>query len=268
MMANLLVKGRKPDNDGLTLSVTPESAGWNYVGFQVYRRAKGQDLNWKIAGKESCLVLLSGKATASIDGKAPVEIGGRNSVFEGPGWSVYLPADARCVLKATTDIEVGICTAPGTAKTFPARIIPPEEVGFEERGKGTNRRLVYNILPDTAAAESLLVVEVVTPGGNWSSYPPHKHDRDALPEESFLEETYYHRLNPPQGFAFQRVYTDDRSIDETMAVEDGDCVMVPRGYHPVGAPHGYDLYYLNVMAGPNRKWVFKNDPAHEWIVKK
>ena len=87
----------------------------------------------------------------------------------------------------------------------------------------------------------LLVVEVVTPGGNWSSYPPHKHDRDALPEESFLEETYYHRLNPPQGFAFQRVYTDDRSIDETMAVEDGDCVMVPRGYHPVGAPHGYDL---------------------------
>jgi 5-deoxy-glucuronate isomerase len=160
-----------------------------------------------------------------------------------------------------------VCTAPGGRK-FPARIIPPEQVGFEERGKGTNRRLVYNILPDTAEAESLLVVEVVTPGGNWSSYPPHKHDRDALPEESFLEETYYHRLNPPQGFAFQRVYTDDRSIDQTMAVEDGDCVMVPRGYHPVGAPHGYDLYYLNVMAGPNRKWVFKNDPAHEWIVKK
>jgi 5-deoxy-glucuronate isomerase len=265
-MASLLVKGKKPGADGLALSVTPESAGWKYVGFQVYRRAAGQELDWKIAGKESCLVLLSGKATASIDGKAPVEIGGRKNVFEGPGWSVYLPADARCVLKATTDIEVGVCTAPG-AKKFPARIISPEDVGFEERGKGTNRRLVYNILPDTAAAESLLVVEVVTPGGNWSSYPPHKHDRDALPEESFLEETYYHRLNPPQGFAFQRVYTDDRSIDETMAVEDGDCVMVPRGYHPVGAPHGYDLYYLNVMAGPSRRWVFKNDPAHEWIVK-
>jgi 5-deoxy-glucuronate isomerase len=265
-MPNLLVKGKKPGADGLTLSVTPESAGWKYVGFQVYRRAAGQELDWRIAGKESCLVLLSGKASASIDGKAAVEIGGRTTVFEGPGWSVYLPSDARCVLKATTDIEVGVCTAPG-AKKFPARIIAPEDVGFEERGKGTNRRLVYNILPDTAAAESLLVVEVVTPGGNWSSYPPHKHDRDALPEESFLEETYYHRLNPPQGFAFQRVYTDDRSIDETMAVEDGDCVMVPRGYHPVGAPHGYDLYYLNVMAGPNRRWVFKNDPAHEWIVK-
>ena len=266
-MANLLVKAKKPGPDGLALSVTPESAGWKYVGFQVYRRAAGQELDWKISGRESCLVLLSGKASAIVDGKAPVEIGGRSSVFEGPGWSVYLPSDARCVLKATTDIEVGVCTAPG-GKKHPARIIPPEQVGFEERGKGTNRRLVYNILPDTAAAESLLVVEVVTPGGNWSSYPPHKHDRDALPEESFLEETYYHRLNPPQGFAFQRVYTDDRSIDETMAVEDGDCVMVPRGYHPVGAPHGYDLYYLNVMAGPSRKWVFKNDPAHEWIVKK
>ncbi|HEX6118231.1 MAG TPA: 5-deoxy-glucuronate isomerase [Dongiaceae bacterium] len=265
-MANLLVKAKKPGPDGLALSVTPESAGWKYVGFQVYRRAAGQELDWKISGRESCLVLLSGKAAASIDGKAPVEIGGRKSVFEGPGWSVYLPSGTSCQLKALSDIEIGICTAPG-GKKFPPRIIRPEDVGFEERGKGTNRRLVYNILPDTAAAESLLVVEVVTPGGNWSSYPPHKHDRDALPEESFLEETYYHRLNPPQGFAFQRVYTDDRSIDQAMAVEDGDCVMVPRGYHPVGAPHGYDLYYLNVMAGPNRKWVFKNDPAHEWIVK-
>ena len=100
-------------------------------------------------------------------------------------------------------------------------------------------------------AESLLVVEVITPGGHSSSYPPHKHDRDALPRESYLEETYYHR-SPRQGFAFQRVYTDDRSLDETMAVEDGDVVLVPRRYHPVGAPHGYDLYYLNVMAGPKR----------------
>jgi 5-deoxy-glucuronate isomerase len=110
------------------------------------------------------------------------------------------------------------------------------------------------------------VVEVVTPGGNWSSYPPHKHDRDDPPEESLLEETYYHRLRPAQGFAFQRVYSDDGSLDETMAVADGDVVLVPRGYHPVGAAHGYDLYYLNVMAGPRRVWRFRNDPAHAWIV--
>jgi 5-deoxy-glucuronate isomerase len=132
----------------------------------------------------------------------------------------------------------------------------------DRRGRRTHARI-----GEKAEAESLLVVEVITPGGHWSSYPPHKHDRDAFPDEIFLEETYYYRLSPAQGFAFQRVYTDDRSIDETMAVEDGDVVMVPRGYHPVGAPHGYDLYYLNVMAGPRRKWAFANDPAHDWIVR-
>jgi len=187
-------------------------------------------------------------------------------VFEGPATSVYLPAGTDYTVFAATDAEVAVCTAPGSGKGG-VRVIRPDQVGLETRGKGTNTRYVRNILDDKADAESLLVVEVITPGGNWSSYPPHKHDRDAFPEETFLEETYYHRLSPPQGFAFQRVYTDDRSIDETMAVEDGGVVMVPRGYHPVGAPHGYDLYYLNVMAGPRRDWVFRNDPAHDWIVR-
>jgi 5-deoxy-glucuronate isomerase len=115
-------------------------------------------------------------------------------------------------------------------------------------------------------AEALLVVEVITPPGHSSSYPPHKHDTDDVPAESFLEETYYHRLDPPQGFAFQRVYTDDRSLDEAMTVEDRDVVMVPRGYHPVIVPHGYTSYYLNVMAGPQRVWHFHNDPAHAWML--
>ena len=108
---------------------------------------------------------------------------------------------------------------------------------------------------------------MITPGGHTSSYPPHKHDRDDLPRESCLEETYYHRLNPSQGFAFQRVYTDDRSLDEALAVEDGDVVLVPRGYHPCAACHGYDLYYLNVMAGPKRVWRFHNAVEHEWLTK-
>ena len=122
-----------------------------------------------------------------------------------------------------------------------------------------------NILPEDQPAQSLLVVEVITPGGHTSSYPPHKHDQDNLPHESLLEETYYHRLNPPQGFGFQRVYTDDRSLDESMAVEDGDVTLVPRGYHPCAACHGYDLYYLNVMAGPKRTWKFHNAVEHEWL---
>jgi 5-deoxy-glucuronate isomerase len=124
-------------------------------------------------------------------------------------------------------------------------------------------------LPDSdPSANSLLVVEVYTESGNWSSYPPHKHDQDNLPVESQLEESYYHEMNPPQGFVFQRVYTDDRSIDETMTVENGDVVLVPAGYHPVGVPDGYESYYLNVMAGPTRTWKFYNDPDHEWILKR
>ena len=110
------------------------------------------------------------------------------------------------------------------------------------------------------------MVEVITPEGNTSSYPPHKHDRDAFPEETFLEETYYHRLNPAQGYGIQRVYTEDGSLDETMAVKDHDVTLVPRGHHPCAAPYGYDAYYLNVMAGPKRAWHFHNDPQHSWLL--
>jgi 5-deoxy-glucuronate isomerase len=264
---SLLVHTREPDDDGVALDITPESAGWRYVGFRIVKLAAGQSHDGWEQGREACLVILSGTVDIVAGDQRFADLGGRASVFDGPATSAYLPADTAYTIHAASDAEVAVCTAPGTGAGT-ARVIAPGEVGLETRGQGTNTRYVRNILDDKADAESLLVVEVITPGGHWSSYPPHKHDRDAYPEETFLEETYYHRLSPPQGFAFQRVYTDDRSIDETMAVEDGDVVMVPRGYHPVGAPHGYDLYYLNVMAGPRRNWVFANDPAHDWIVRK
>ena len=159
-----------------------------------------------------------------------------------------------------------ICRAPGTEGKLPPRLIGSQNMPLETRGTGSNVRHVCNILPETEPADSLLVVEVITPAGNWSSYPPHKHDTDNLPEESYLEETYYHRVNPPQGFILHWVYDDSRELDETMAAEDRTVVLVPRGYHPVGAPHGYESYYLNVMAGPKRIWKFKNDPAHEWML--
>jgi len=145
-------------------------------------------------------------------------------------------------------------------------VIRPSDVGTLTRGSGSIARHIRNALPEDAEAESLLIVEVITPGGNWSSYPPHKHDRDALPDESYLEETYYHRLKPPR-VSPSSASTDDCSLDETLTVGDGDVVLVPKGYHPVGAPHGYDLYYLNTMAGPKRVWRFHNDPAHEWLIK-
>jgi 5-deoxy-glucuronate isomerase len=266
MPKKLLVKPSPPDESGRVHAITPASAGWTYVGFEVYRLAGGRALHRSTGGREACLVLLAGKASVSAGGEDFGVIGGRSSPFEPDPWSVYVPARSEWTVTAQGECELAVCTAPAEGR-LPARLIGPGKVGQETRGTGTNTRHVRNILPESEPAESLLVVEVITPSGHWSSYPPHKHDRDDLPRESLLEETYYHRLSPPQGFAFQRVYTDDRSLDETMAFEDGDVVLVPKGYHPVGAAHGYDLYYLNVMAGPKRTWKFHNDPAHEWMLK-
>lgn len=265
-MSKLLVRPSSPDAEGRIHEITPGTAGWDHVGFAVHRLADGQPLSRATDGREHCLVLLSGRVAAQAGGRDFGMIGGRASPFEADPWSLYVPAESDWSITAQGPCELAICSAPGKPG-LPPRVIAPKDVGCLTRGQSTNTRHVRNILPETEAAESLLVVEVITPSGSWSSYPPHKHDRDDLPRESLLEETYYHRLNPPQGFALQRVYTDDRSLDETFAAQDGDVVLVPRGYHPVAAPHGYELYYLNVMAGPKRVWKFANDPAHDWLMK-
>jgi len=263
----LRIRPSQPDDQGRIINITPASAGWRYVGFEVRRLTKGQRTTIHLLARETCLLILTGTAGVTADGSDLGTLGGRRSVFDdiAPG-GIYLPAATPCTVVAQDNCELAVCTAPGS-QPGRARTLKPECMAVETRGQGTNTRRVRTVLPETEPAESLLVTEVITPGGHWSSYPPHRHDENAEPRLTALEETYYHRLNPPQGFAFQRVYTDDRSLDETMSVEDGDVVLVPRGYHPVGAPHGYDLYYLNVMAGPVRKWIFHNDPAHAWIVK-
>jgi 5-deoxy-glucuronate isomerase len=263
---SLLVKGSRTGCD--IVSVTPQSAGWKYVGFAARRMAGEDRIAFNTADREICIVVLSGVVTVVAGENVWREIGERNSVFDKVSpYSVYVPAGLPLSITAHRAAEVAICSAPGSG-AHPARLIEPASTRRSVRGQGANTRHVCDILPQTDPAEHLLVVEVVTPAGHSSSYPPHKHDTDNVPEESFLEETYYHRLNPSQGFAFQRVYTDDRSLDESMAVEDHDVVMVPRGYHPVVAPYGYDSYYLNVMAGPKRTWHFKNDPAHDWLMQR
>ena len=266
VLSPLLVKARAT---GRTIvEVTPESAGWKHVGFRALRLAAGETETVHTAQRELCLVVLTGCVDVSVGGQAYPALGTRDSVFAGvPPAALYVPPGREVLLRAVRDAEVALCTAPSTGK-HPFRLIDPAAMRRTTRGTGSNTRSVCDILPqDDPGADHLLVVEVITPAGHSSSYPPHKHDIEQPPVETQLEETYYHRLNPPQGFAFQRVYTDDRSLDEAMAVEDHDTVMVPRGYHPCVAPHGYDLYYLNVMAGPGRRWCFKNDPAHEWMLR-
>ncbi len=266
MVSPLLAKAASKGRE--IVNVTPERAGWTHVGFRAVRLAAGESETVTTGTRELCVVVLTGTVDVTIDGKTFTTLGTRNSVFEevSPA-AVYVPAGKTVVVRASRDSEVALCTAPGGSTASAVRVLDPATMRRSVRGKGTNTRYVCDILPhDDPTAAHLLVVEVLTPASHSSSYPPHKHDIEQPPVETQLEETYYHRLNPPQGFAFQRVYTDDRSIDEACAVENHDVVMVPRGYHPVVAPHGYDLYYLNVMAGPNRFWVFKNDPAHEWML--
>ena len=265
-MNSLLVKGNQAA--GKIVEVTPQSAGWTHVGFAAHRLAAGEGIKLETDSRELCIVVLTGTVTVHAGEQTWENIGQRLSVFEDrPPAAVYVPRRMQVSITATADAEVALCSAPGTSDR-PARLIDPQTMTRSVRGKGANTRYVCDILPQTEEADGLLVVEVVTPSGHSSSYPPHKHDNDNIPAESSLEETYYHRLNPEQGFAFQRVYTDDRSIDQALAVENHDVVMVPRGYHPVTVPYGYDGYYLNVMAGPKRVWHFKNDPAHEWLMTK
>ncbi|RUM95876.1 5-deoxy-glucuronate isomerase [Pseudaminobacter arsenicus] len=265
-MSKLLIRPEK-GKQGRVIQVTPQSAGWTYVGFDLYRLQPGDTVSAETGEREVCLVFVTGRGTIHAAGTDLGSLGERMSPFEGKPWAVYAPQSLDWSVTAETDLELAVCSAPGLGSGLAARVINPGDIGQETRGKGTNMRHVTNILPEGQPADSLLVVEVITPGGHTSSYPPHKHDQDNLPAESYLEEIYYHRLNPPQGFAFQRVYTDDRSLDEAMAVEDGDVVLVPKGYHPCAACHGYDLYYLNVMAGPKRTWKFHNAAEHEWLMK-
>jgi 5-deoxy-glucuronate isomerase len=267
---------RRPKGQaGLVHHITPEAArgplseGWSFVGFDLYRLSPGEVAQQDTGDREAILVLVEGRARISGGGEEFGELGDRMDVFEKtPPHCVYIPNGTDWAAVATTDCTLAVCTAPGQGG-HPAQIIGPAGIALSERGKGTNTRYINNIaMEDRDVADSLLVTEVFTPAGHWSSYPPHRHDEDDYPNMTYLEETYYHRLNPAQGFGIQRVFTDDGSLDETMAVANHDVVLVPQGHHPCGAPYGYEMYYLNVMAGPLRKWRFRNHPDHEWIVRR
>jgi 5-deoxy-glucuronate isomerase len=262
----LVVPSQAPGPDGRLVRVTPETAGWRHVGFQVFRLRQGQRLERPATGEEACAVLLAGRCRASAAGQEWAEMGGRDSPFDGPPHALYLPSGTACTLEAltpTVDVAIGTGPVAAPATSRQPRLIAPQDVRVSTRGSGTMERTIHDILMEDQPAETLLVTEVLTPGGHWSSYPPHKHDTEDLPREAYLEELYYHRLRRPDGWAIQRVYTRDRALDSTMTVRDGDCVLVPRGYHPVSAAPGFDLYYLNVMAGPVRQWRVTFDPDVE-----
>jgi 5-deoxy-glucuronate isomerase len=263
MTEQLLVKSEAAgaSRDGVMLDITPSAAGWDFVHFLVRRLAAGEKLRLRSRGEECAVVLLSGAADVSIDEGVAQPFGPRRSVFDSYPHGLYLPDGHAAVLQASEATEVAECRAPSTAVLEP-RVVGPGDCGFEIRGGGNATRQIVDILPPAFPADKLLICEVFTPGGNWSSYPPHKHDVDNPPLEVDLEEIYYYRMKQPDGYGFQRLYTADGSRDQTLKVEDGDVVLVRDGYHPYVSAYAIDSYYLNVLAGTRRSMAASDDPRY------
>jgi 5-deoxy-glucuronate isomerase len=261
-----------PAPDGATVRVAPDSehpdlggAGWRWISFAAHTLEQGSSIRRDADDQEVAVVVLEGSVRLEAGDLAVAQAGSRDSVFDAVPAPVLLVEPGRAVeVTALGPAHVAVAAAPG-GEIRDTRLIEAASMRIEARGSGQTARTVRHLLPPEASAGRLILVEVLTPGGNWSSYPPHKHDGDDPPRERQLEELYYYRFRRPEGFAFQRVYTADRSLDEAMTPMDGDVVLVPRGFHPVGMPAGYDGYYLNVMAGPIREWRFTLDPDHAWL---
>jgi 5-deoxy-glucuronate isomerase len=266
-MTELLISGASaPGPDGAILSFEPESVGFEYVGFEVLALEGGGTAERACGSRELCVVVIAGVVHVASEYGEWFDLGGRADPWDGLPDAAYLPPDSHLGLRAADGgAEVALCWAPALRGAEP-RVLPGAEIAVETRGRGAHERFIRPILMENEGAGSLLVVEVLTPAGHWSSYPPHKHDHDDPPRQSLLEEVYYHRIKPERGFGLMRVYDHQTALDEALTFRDRDCVLVPRGYHTVSSPPGYELYYLNVMAGPQRLWAVVNDPDHEWTL--
>ena len=235
---------------GELLRFTREQVGWEWMSFVVRRLLPGESLSLKTQDEEMGLVFLGGRCVADWgEGKKP--IGGRKNVFDGLPYALYLPSAAGVDLKAETLCEIAECRVPSTASLQP-RLITPREILSNLRGGENASRQIVDVMPPGVPADKLVVVEVYTPGGNWSSYPPHKHEVHNPPVEVDLDEIYYYRMNQENAFAFQHLYSGQGSVERTLKTRDGDAVLVRSGYHPVVAGPGYDVYYLNFLAGSSR----------------
>ncbi|MFI5937960.1 5-deoxy-glucuronate isomerase [Actinoplanes sp. NPDC051494] len=261
-MSRVLHRGRRGD-----VTVTPESAGWAYTGLRVLDLGIGQRVSFHTGDDEVLVLPLSGGCDVTCDDER-LTLTGRRSVFTRVTDFAYLPAGSSVTLRSGNGGRFALPSA-RAGRTLPFRYGPAEDVPVELRGAGQASRQVNNFCtPDSFEADRLIAVEVLTPGGNWSSYPPHKHD-ETTEGENALEEIYYYEVTgTPSGFGFQRVYgRPGHDIDVCAEVRSGDVVLIPYGWHgPSMAAPGYDMYYLNVMAGAGeRSWLFSDDPAHAWV---
>ncbi|MDQ3870705.1 MAG: 5-deoxy-glucuronate isomerase [Chloroflexota bacterium] len=263
----------KPDADGVSVRVGPQRAGWRYLSFQVRALAEGEGVPIASHGREAAVVVLAGRGVQiDLPASGRLQLDGRASVFDDLPAAAYLPAGSAATIvgqpgQAHGRTVVAIAEAPASGRPGASEqpvLIGPDDIEVEIRGAGNATRQVNHIIRPEFPADRLLLVEVYTPAGNWSSWPPHKHDVDAMPGEAVLEEIYYYQLRRPEGWALQRLYRRDGSRDALWAVRQGELVLVTDGYHPFVAAHGYDAYYLNALAGDRRTMAFSDDPDLAW----
>jgi 5-deoxy-glucuronate isomerase len=262
MMSDLLIRPEK-------FRDRVEGFGFEYLSFETRKLKAGEKYSGETANRELAIVVLGGVCSVTSSRGEWLRFGQRATVFDGLPYTLYLPIRSSYVLSADTACDLAFCYAKAEEE-YPARLVTPAHVGIEIRGGGNATRQINSMLPPDFLAQRLMVVEVFTPAGSWSSFPPHKHDVHNPPGEVDLEEIYYYRIGQPgngrpEGFAVQKVYTADRRIDETLTVRDGELVLVPEGYHPVVAAHGYDVYYLNALAGSARSLAASDDPDYAWV---
>ena len=248
---------------GELLRLSRSDADWEWMSFFVRRLQPGDDYSAQLKGEEAAFVLLCGECEADW-GADKRTIGKRKSVFDGLPYTLYLPTGCGVTFKAITACEIAECRVPSQAQHSP-KLVSPQEVSTYLRGGGNVSRQIVDIMPPSFPADRLMVIEVYTPGGNWSSYPPHKHEVHSPPNEVNLDEIYYYRINHPEGFAFQHLYSSDYKHSRVVKAHDGDTVLVRNGYHPVVAGPGYDIYYLNFLAGSARALSVTEDSRHTWV---
>jgi 5-deoxy-glucuronate isomerase len=262
----------RPDADGV-VAADPARAGWRYLSFRAFGLDEGETVLLDRPEQEAAIVTISGGGVElAFDDGPRIQLTGRASVFEGMPWTAYIPAGVttRIVGRPLPGRRavVALAQAPLTGRPGVATkpvLVRPEDVEIEIRGAGNATRQVNNIMMPDFPADRLLVCEVFTPSGNWSGWPPHKHDVDDPPIEAVLEETYFYQFSRPEGWAIQRVYHRDGSRDRLMPVRHGDLVIVDQGYHPFAATQGYDAYYLNALAGDRRTMANTDDPDLAWV---
>ena len=245
------------------LELPREKASWQWMSFFVRRLAANEACEVHSETEEIGLVLLGGICVADW-GTGEIQIGERANVFEGLPYALYLPAGAGARLRAVSACEIAECRVPSSARLEP-RLITPDDVSVSLRGGENASRQIVDVMPPAFPGDRLIAVEVYTPGGNWSSYPPHKHEVHNPPAEVDLDEIYYYRFQQPSAYALQRLYSSDGSRDRTVTARDGDAVLIHDGYHPVVAGHGYNTYYLNFLAGSARSLANTIDPEHAWV---